>query len=101
MNVRSVASSRPIRPSAAVVSSTEENCRARSASAASRIVTATPAPEGRQIIAQRVSAGKGVKARRAPERGGRVGGEPDLSDTQTPAELARMLYDSLRRKLLA
>ena len=28
-------------------------------------------------------------------------GRPDLSDTQTPAELARMLYDSLRRKLLA
>jgi rhodanese-related sulfurtransferase len=27
-------------------------------------------------------------------------GRPDLSETQTPAELARMLYNSLRRKLL-
>ena len=27
-------------------------------------------------------------------------GRPDLSDTETPAELARMLYDSLRLKLL-
>ncbi len=27
-------------------------------------------------------------------------GRPDLSDTKTPAELARMLYHSLRRKLL-
>lgn len=27
-------------------------------------------------------------------------GRPDLSDIRTPAELARMLYDSLRRKLL-
>ena len=28
-------------------------------------------------------------------------GRPDLSDSKTPAELARLLYDSLRRKLLA
>jgi len=28
-------------------------------------------------------------------------GRPDLSDTHTPQELARLLYDSLRRKLLA
>jgi hypothetical protein len=35
--------------------------------------SATPAPEGRYIIAQCVSTGKGVRERRAPERGGRVG----------------------------
>jgi hypothetical protein len=40
--------------------------------AARNDASATPAPEGRQIIAQRVSTGKDVKARRAPERGGRT-----------------------------
>ena len=33
------------------------------------------APEGRQIVAQCVSTGNGVKDRRAPERGGRTGDE--------------------------
>ena len=36
---------------------------------------ATPAPEGRHIIAQCVSTGKGMRDRRAPERGGRGGDE--------------------------
>src|ERR1039458_10155816 len=35
----------------------------------------TLAPEGRQIVAQCVSTGNGVKDRRAPERGGRTGDE--------------------------
>src|ERR1017187_1489354 len=46
----------------------------------------TLAPEGRQILAKWVSAGNGVKDRRAPERGGRTGAEcffrpvPGLAD---------------------
>jgi hypothetical protein len=35
----------------------------------------TLAPQGRQIVAQCVSTGNGVKDRRAPERGGRTGDE--------------------------
>ena len=56
----------------------------------------TLAPEGRQIVAQCVSTGNGVKDRRAPERGGRTGDECFFRPVPG---LANLLYGPRARAL--
>ena len=56
----------------------------------------TVAPEGRQILAQCLSTGNGVKDRRAPERGGRTGAECFFRPVPG---LANLLYGPRARAL--
>src|ERR1017187_7487819 len=56
----------------------------------------TLAPEGRQIVAQCVCTGNGVKDRRAPERGGRTG---DVCFFRPVPGLANLLYGPRARAL--